>query len=134
MSKSCADLSVEEIEKAIEEKGLSFDNQDCVIALAQLYSVPLEELENIEEEGDDHYTVLGISYLAGTDGEMDTAWDEELDNYLEECVEGSQGQYFDTEAWKRDARMEGRGHALNRYDGEEDEIEVNGETYYSYRS
>ena len=30
--------------------------------------------------------------------------------------------YFDREAWKRDARMDGRGHCLGSYDGGEYEV------------
>jgi hypothetical protein len=44
---------------------------------------------------------------------------------LEECVypelpDNMRG-YFDDTAWKRDARMDGRGHAISRYDGNEND-------------
>ena len=65
-------------------------------------------------DGGDEYAVL-------TEAEADTAWDDALDSYLDDCVEGAQGPYFDRDAWKRDARMDGRGHALSSYDGEEHE-------------
>jgi len=81
----------------------------------------------------------GADYLVVTDGEADELWEQYLDSYLEECVypelpENMQN-YFDDDAWKRDARMDGRGHSLNRYDGcEYDETsDGTGETYYIYR-
>jgi len=42
--------------------------------------------------------------------------------------------YFDDEKWKRDARIDGRAHSLSRYDGNEDDQEINGVTYYIYRT
>jgi len=41
--------------------------------------------------------------------------------------------YFDEDAWKYDAKMDGRGHSLASYDGNENEETVNDETYYIYR-
>lgn len=83
------------------------------------------------EDGD--YDVL-------TDEEADDKWDEELDNYIDECIMPEFDRhlpnmycYFDDEAWKRDARYDGRGHSLSRYDGEENEEEVDGVIYYIYR-
>lgn len=77
------------------------------------------------------------SYLVVTDDEADKKWDEDLNNYLDECVlpdlPENMRHYFDEDAWKRDARVDGRAHSLNRYDGNELWEEVNGETYYVYR-
>ena len=57
--------------------------------------------------------------------------------YIEECIlpelpENMQN-YFDEEAWKRDARIDGRGHAISRYDGNEEEVKINDTYYYNYR-
>ena len=91
--------------------------------------------ENLFEYGSEEYLVV-------TDDEADELWDEDLENYIEECIlpelNERYQQYFDNEAWKVDARYDGRGHSLNRYDGNEDEETVyneNGvkETYYIYR-
>ena len=76
-------------------------------------------------------------YLVVTDSEADDLWEEDLDNYIEECVlcelpERYQ-MYFDNEAFKRDCRYDGRAHSLARYDGNEYEERVNGTTYYIYR-
>jgi hypothetical protein len=61
-------------------------------------------------------------YAVATDSEADDAQDAALDSYLEDgIVEGCDGPYFDTEMWKRDAKMDGRGHCLAGYDGNEEE-------------
>ena len=88
--------------------------------------------DELSEESYDHYGMIIYSlgsqeYSVGTDEEADSAWDQELDNYIEECIEpevekvavGNLSAYikFDSEMWKRDARMDGRGHALSCYDG-----------------
>lgn len=104
---------------------------------------------DIEEETCTHYdmplySAQGGEYAVGTDEEADSAWDQSLDSYIEECIEpelkfeglGSLSAYvkFDSEMWKRDARMDGRGHSLSGYDGEENEQEIDGVTFYIYRT
>lgn len=80
------------------------------------------------------YTAGGGEYLVVDEYERDRRWDESLDSYLDEgCVEGANSPYFNTEAWKRDARMDGAGHALASYDGNEQEYNVNGSWFYIYR-
>jgi hypothetical protein len=124
------------------KKNMNTDNEAKIKALAAYLECSPEELS---EERCDHYGMpifsLGSQeYSVGTDEEADAAWDAELDNYIEECITpeidrielGNLSSYlkFDEEAWKRDARMDGRGHALSRYDG--DEIELDG-GFYAYR-
>lgn len=82
-------------------------------------------------------------YLVLTDEEADEKWEESLDNYIEECITpeidkldvGNLSYYikFDEEMWKRDARMDGRGHSLASYDGNEYEETINGQTFYIFR-
>lgn len=84
-------------------------------------------------------------YLVLTDEEADEKWEESLDSYIEDYIQPGidkiaegQGnlQYyikFDEEMWKRDARMDGRGHSLSSYDGCENEETVNDTTFYIYR-
>lgn len=89
------------------------------------------------------YSAEGGEYAVGTDAEADAAWDASLDSYIEECITpeldkleiGNLSAYvkFDEEMWKRDARMDGRGHSLSSYDGDENEETVGGETYYIFR-
>ena len=72
-------------------------------------------------------------YLVVTDDEADTLQDESLERYLVDCIypqlPDSLVNYFDDEAWKRDARFDGRGHSLSSYDGHEN---FQGE-YFIYR-
>lgn len=78
-------------------------------------------------------------YAIATDDEADEAWDQSLDSYIEECITpemekvqvGNLAAYitFDEESWKRDARMDGRGHSLSSYDSNEDEAG----DFYVYR-
>jgi hypothetical protein len=101
------------------------------------------EPEDLSEERYKHYDAMTIyslgskEYAIGTDDEADTAWEAALDSYLEECVypelPDSMKNYFDDDAWKRDARFDGRGHSLSPYDGNEDEQEHDGETFIIYR-
>ena len=86
--------------------------------------------ENLFEYGSEEYLVV-------TDEEADELWEQELDNYLEDCIypelTGNLANYFDDEAWKRDAKHDGRGHSLDRYNGHENYRNVQDETFYIYR-
>jgi hypothetical protein len=112
-----------------------FDEPETALAIALMFGLSVNEIEEIEENNNNSWTVQGIDYLAGTDDEMDQAWDDELENYIDECLEipESVQNYFDREKWKDDAKIDGRGHALNHYDGGEEEIKLNGVYYYAYR-
>lgn len=95
------------------------------------------ELENITEEYDNTFSYYREEYEVLTDSEADDRQEEELDNYIEECIlpeipEAYQN-YFDEEAWKHDAKMDGRGHIISRYDGYECEEKVNDTWCYIYR-
>lgn len=88
----------------------------------------INELGRFYSESHEHYGMTVINtdsgeFAIGTEEEADEAWDQSLDSYLEECVypelPESMVNYFDDEAWKRDARYDGRGHSLSSYDGEE---------------
>lgn len=102
-----------------------------------------EETLSFEEWLEDNGTEVDVEeydertsdWLVYTDSEADDAWDESLENYIDECLEipASMRNYFDREAWKYDARMDGRGHCLSGYNGHEEEQQVNGTTYYLYR-
>lgn len=91
--------------------------------------------DNGTEVDVEEYDERTSDWLVYTDSEADDAWDESLENYIDECLEIPQSirNYFDRESWKSDARMDGRGHSLSGYDGNECEQEVNGTTYYLYR-
>lgn len=80
------------------------------------------------------FSVGGREYLVLDEDERESRWDDALDSYLDDgCVEGADSPYFDREAWKRDARMDGAGHVLNSYDGNEHEFSVGSGWYYVYR-
>jgi|SRR6476620_1920730 len=100
-------------------------------------STLLEDEINESKYDDCLFEYGSQEYLVCTDDEADDKWEEDLDNYLEECIypelEGNLKYYFDDEKWKGDAKRDGRGHSLNRYDGDEDSEQVDGETYYIYR-
>lgn len=97
-------------------------------ALAQFLGVDLDEAEQY---------IFQEKYLVLTDSEADDLWDAELDAYIDDFIidqlPPNLANYFDAEAWKRDARFDGRGHCLAHYDGDENEETVNGETFYIYR-
>ena len=97
-----------------------------------------DELNSIVNEYDNTYSYGREEYIVATDEEADEIEDEYLDNYLEECIYPELPEnlrfYFDDEAWKRDARMDGRGHCISTYDGCEYEEKVNGTWYYIYRT
>lgn len=84
------------------------------------------------------YEYAGTDYLVCTDEEADEEARESMENYIDECVLHEIPEqyhwYFDTEKFCEDAiNADGRGHILNRYDGEEGEAEHDGATYYIYR-
>jgi len=91
---------------------------------------------DIDFDGDS-FSFDSQDWLCYTYQEAGWAEDEYLDNYIDECIMPSLPKdlqfYFDDEKWKKDARMDGRGHCLASYDGEEHEIEVDNETFYFYR-
>lgn len=91
-------------------------------ALANFLEIDVEE---VTEQPYGEFSADGADYMVLTDDEADEAWEESLDSYLEECIYPELPDYlvnyFDEEAWKRDARYDGRGHSLNHYDGSEEE-------------
>ena len=97
-----------------------------------------DELDNIVSDYDNTFSYYSEEYEVLTDSEADDRMEEELDNYIEECIypqiqDETLRNYFDEEAWKSDARMDGRGHIISRYDGCENEEKVNGTWYYIFR-
>lgn len=82
----------------------------------------------------DYFETPQGDYMVFTDREAEEAWDESIDNYIDECIlpelpSRYQG-YFDRKKFYRDAAMDGRGHSLSTYDGIEIELECD---YYAYR-
>ena len=99
-------------------------------------------LDDVEHATDYHVYDARVQdgrreYLVMTDTEADKAWEQSLENYLDECVLAEMSEmaqnYFDRERWMEDAKMDGRGHSLASYDGNENEVETGNGTYYIYR-
>lgn len=92
-----------------------------------------EQIEIEEYDIDDYNN----KWLVCTDKEADDKWEEELERYIEECVlpmlPEQYKNYFDSDSFICDCKMDGRGHSLAKYDGREHEQIVNGTTYYLYR-
>ena len=96
------------------------------------------DCEEIQELDDNIVEYENKDYWVLTDDEADEKWEEDLENYIDECIlyqlPEHYRQYFDRESCKSDARHNGRGNSLGRYDGNENEETVNGTTYYIYRT
>ena len=111
-----------------------YNEPDKAQALAQHLDCHFSE---VTEDDDIRFSAEGMDFLIVTDDEAEILWDESLDSYLDDCVlpdiPDNMQNYFDTEAWKRDAKMDGRGHSLSSYNGCEYNQEVDGETYYIFR-
>jgi len=128
-----------ERDRLIEESDIDlfqdFGAPETALALALMLGLSVNEINDIEEGRGNYWTVQGVDYLAGTDEEMDEEWDKALDNYIDECIDipDHLEPYFDRDKWIDDAKIDGRGHALNRYNGGEESIEINGVYYYAYR-
>ena len=71
------------------------------------------------------------------DSEADDEWELKLEQYVDDCIlqelPKQYRPYFDSEAWKQDAKYNGRGTTLSSYNNQEIEQTVNGTTYYLYR-
>lgn len=99
-----------------------------------------EKLEYAIEQppyGNYEYEAEGGEYLVMTDDEADEVWDERLEGYLDDCVlcdlPDIAQRYFDKDAWKKDAKYDGRGHSISYYDGHEHEVTIDDTDYYIYR-
>jgi len=91
----------------------------------------------INNEYDNTYNYEKNEYLIVTDEEAEEEWENNLDNYIEECVlpelPKQYRYYFDEDSFKRDCKYDGRGHSLASYDGRENEEIVGNIYYYIYR-
>lgn len=111
-----------------------FDDRKWLALVAELGADMLDADESIHDDCEFH---VGTSrYLVLTEDEKETRWDNYLEAWLDDgnIVPGANSPYFDREAWKRDARMDGAGHALSSYNGSENEFSGFGEWFYIYRT
>ena len=90
------------------------------LAFAIHKEISVSELKYVEFQ-DNNIEYDGESWLVLDDSEADERWEEELDWYIEECIMPEIPKYlqwyFDEEKWKNDARNDGRGHSISKYDG-----------------
>lgn len=80
--------------------------------------------EDVQVEENDEIRIGGETYRVLNEHDKEEAWEEALESTGSECVDGYNGPYFDREKWKRDARMDGVGHALSPYDHNVNEYSV----------
>ena len=98
----------------------NLDYDEKILALAEFLECETNEITDTTwgefEHGSESYQVL-------TDDEADVLWEEQLDSYIDECLEIPESivPYFDREKWIDDAKIDGRGHILSGYDGCEHE-------------
>jgi hypothetical protein len=97
-------------------------SEERIEALADHLELTGDEWNDITEGYDETILEYGQQeYMVLTDDEANDRWEESLDSYIEECIIPELPEhlkyYFDDEAWKRDARYDGRGHCLSSYDG-----------------
>ena len=113
-----------------------FVEPDKVQALSQHLETHFSTIEETTYN-DNIFEAEGSEWLVVTDEEADDLWEESLDSYLEDCVypelPDNMQNYFDDEKWKQDAKIDGRGHSLNRYDGSEYSEKVNDTYYFIYQ-
>jgi len=119
-----------ELEESLTE---DYINEDFYEWLLENY-----DCEEIVEVSDEAIEYENSEYLVLTDDEADEKWDDFLEDYIDECILYQLPEmyrtYFDRDAWKSDAKYDGRGNSLSSYDGSENEETVNGTTYYIYRT
>lgn len=112
------DLDFEKLHKIVED----WDAKHWALFFAEGGAQFIEDIELLDiDDTPVHYE--GKDLLVLTDEEADSAWEDSLDEYIDQVIlpeiPNYSQSYFDREAWKNDARMDGRGHALARYDGDE---------------
>ena len=107
-----------------------------------------ELLEDVTELSKNYFQLDGAEYVVLTDEEADEAAKDFILEFFDECVGypiiKSVGQkmwdnhvkkFWDAEKYcKWVIENDGRGNSLASYDGEENEAEYNGVTYYIYRT
>ena len=117
----------------------TFTNPERARALASFLAIRWTQIDE-QSCNDQAFDADGAEYEVLTDDEADQRWEESLESYLEECIypdlPESMRFYFDDEAWKRDARTDGRGHAIAHYDGCDNDAQdpITGESFIIIRT
>ncbi len=132
------DLHREESSPDMEVRERTLEDVDPkVAALARHLN---ESPDSISEcrYGQDTFECTGAQgeYRVLTESERETAADESLESYIDDCLEIPEPikPYFDRAKWKRDALLsDGYGHTLSSYDGEEHEEQIGADWLFIYR-
>ena len=109
-----------------EDEPFDFDTCDYPEKVKALSEWLECDPDDITEETDQIFRAHGREYLVVDDDEADELWEQDLDSYIDECLElpDNMKNYFDRDKFKDDAKVDGRGHSLGRYDGNEWGVEV----------
>lgn len=113
-------------------------------ALAAHLNVSVNDIQPLNGKDDTlECTSEPGEYMVLTESERDKAADDALESYVDDGLFAGAlvgepydtlRQYFDRDAWKRDALInDGYGHTLSPYDGQEYEQKIDGTWYYVYR-
>jgi hypothetical protein len=129
-----ATISEKQFEKVTEALG---DDWKKKVALGIHLELTYEEvLGEIELCRNNWYEYGSQRFLVCTDNEADEEFDDYIDNYIEECVlpeiPERYHSYFDSKRFKESWDSD-RGNCLASYDGEENDVRVDGTWYYIYR-
>lgn len=138
------DYTIEDLIRIAGDQELDFSPEDVMPTYESMQKWDAKQWDLFKRSGEDLDTVEDINLLDDidtdeidfngetllvlTDDEAENRWDEELEYYFDEVVlpeipDCYQG-YIDYEKWVHDARMDGRGHAISRYDGYEDQYKI----------
>lgn len=114
------------------------DISERIAAIAKFFDVSADDVVEFDSYGlgdSPEFRVKGVAgrYSALSEDEADELWERGLDSYLDDVIldglsSGVRG-YFDRDAWKEDAKSDGRGHCINHYDGGEDEVQLDDGTW-----
>jgi len=104
------------------------EDQQKIVALMEVADLDWDESEKAIDDCD---------YYVYTEEQADEAFEEAIDNYIDDCVLSEipphYRNYFNRDAFMKDCLMDGKGHTLATYDGEELYTTVLDTEYYIYR-
>ena len=129
-----SDLRIEDEDFDLDD----IDEPERMQALAQHLDCPPSIITESRYGGDNTFSAEGSDWLVVDDEEADEIWEEDLENYIDECIlpemDVMHRDYFNREAWMQDTKNLGeRGSSLNRYDGVEHYEKIDDTTYYIYQ-
>jgi len=129
-------INEEEKEKEEQSEMLEQKKQALAQHLDTVLQNPEREIR-VSDDDDCEFLAAGGVYLVLTNDEANQKWEESLNDYIIEVMMPDPAApipaYFNAETWKRDARAEGRGAFIARYDGVEHGEDVSSTEFYIYR-